>query len=68
MTPTALGTRNAPTEVVDIPTPHPAFGHLLPVEGRRSAVRGTDFPKPLPARDASIAQHFDTSVLRRIRI
>jgi hypothetical protein len=29
------------TEVVGIPTPHPAFGHLLPVEGRRNATNAS---------------------------
>jgi hypothetical protein len=27
-------------EAVGTPTPHPAFGHLLPVEGRRKRARG----------------------------
>jgi hypothetical protein len=32
-------------EVAGSPTPHPAFGHLLPVEGRRNATNIDCFTK-----------------------
>jgi hypothetical protein len=37
MTPTRVEGSKSVFGVVGIPTPHPAFGHLLPVEGRRDA-------------------------------
>src|SRR5204863_5474717 len=37
MTSLMLDSIEATTRVVGVTTPHPAFGHLLPVEGRRNA-------------------------------
>ena len=33
--------------VLGVPTPHPAFGHLLPVEGRRNAGARVDLSMPV---------------------
>jgi hypothetical protein len=50
MTSTDVVWHDVSTGVVGSPTPHPAFGHLLPVEGRRDAVNAyrifnTAFPR-----------------------